>query len=93
MLAGAYAIQASGPDYTQWSRVEGQVSGIPGGRPEVTYVDSQGVSHVVEGAVSSRPPAYDIGERVDVLYDPEDPSDAQIDSFLERYFATTILSI
>ena len=33
---------------------------------------------------SSSPPAFDVGERVFLLYDPADPSRARIDSFVAR---------
>lgn len=33
----------------------------------------------------SRPPSYEVGERVDVLHLPDRPEEAVIDSFVERY--------
>lgn len=51
-------------------------------RPIVEY-DVQGKQFTVEGAVSSSPPAYSVGEEVTVLYRPDDPSVARINSFTE----------
>jgi hypothetical protein len=43
-------------------------------------------------SASSRPPAYDIGERVEVLVNPADPSDVTLNSLIERFLAILILS-
>lgn len=53
--------------------------------------------HTFQSKMSSSPPAYSVGERVSVLYHPEQPAEAQIDSFSERWlfplgFATTGIS-
>lgn len=45
------------------------------------------------GGVSSRPPSYDVGEKVRVLYDPEDPSNAKIDGFWELYLLPFIFTL
>ena len=41
--------------------------------------------YTFEGDNASYPPAYDVGEQVDVRYDPTNPNTAQIDSFFERW--------
>lgn len=41
--------------------------------------------YTFEGDNASDPPAYDVGEQVNVRYDPTDPNTAQIDSFFERW--------
>ena len=38
----------------------------------------------------SRPAPYDIGDGVDVLYDPKDPRDARIDSFRGLWLGAAI---
>lgn len=48
----------------------------------------------VLGTVSSSPPAYDIGEKVNVYYDPDDPLNTDkpvIAGFLEQHFVGLIL--
>ncbi len=50
--------------------------------PVFTYIDPQGEEHEVISSHSSSPPAYAVGDRVPVLYDPRDPENAKIDSFI-----------
>ncbi|MEK6752658.1 MAG: DUF3592 domain-containing protein [Chloroflexota bacterium] len=45
-----------------------------------------GQTYTFEGGTASNPPAYQIGERVKVLYDPTDPNTAQINKYSERWF-------
>jgi hypothetical protein len=40
---------------------------------------------------SSDPPAYRVGERVEVLYDPGDPTRARIDSWWELWLMPVVL--
>lgn len=53
-------------------------------RPVVTYSDEAGQSHTFSSSVSSSSPQFDIGETVDVLYDPAAPGDARVDAFMSR---------
>ncbi len=46
-----------------------------------------------EGGVGSRPPAYDIGERVGVLYPPARPADALIDSFWSLWLVPALAAM
>ena len=41
--------------------------------------------YTFEGDNASDPPAYQVGEQVNVRYDPTNPNTAQIDSFFERW--------
>jgi len=59
-------------------------------RPVVEFIDSQGRKQKMESAVSSNPPAYKRGEKVTILYDPDNPEFAVIDDW-HRYFADMIL--
>lgn len=43
--------------------------------------------------VGSQPPAYHVGERVAVRYDPDDPRDAGIDTYWQTWFVSTFLGI
>jgi hypothetical protein len=48
--------------------------------------------YTFEGDNASYPPAYQVGEQVNVRYDPLNPNTAQIDSFFERWiFPITII--
>ena len=50
-----------------------------------------GQTHSFEGGNASDPPAYDVGEVVNVIYDPSDPNTAQIDKWSERWLFPIII--
>ena len=56
----------------------------------VRFIDAKGATHQFAEAVSSNPPAHQRGEIVPVLYAPDAPDTAYIDSFLGRFFLPTI---
>jgi Protein of unknown function (DUF3592) len=59
--------------------------------PVVTYVSPvDGRQYTFQDETGSRPPAYAIGERVPVLYDPDQPGDARIDSLANRALGPAI---
>jgi hypothetical protein len=43
--------------------------------------------------VGSSPPAYEVGERVTILYDPTSPKEAKINSFGELWLWPLLLGI
>jgi hypothetical protein len=47
-------------------------------RPVFEYADAQGRMHTIYSSGSSSPPEYQVGDKIPVLYDPSDPSDARI---------------
>jgi hypothetical protein len=47
--------------------------------------------YTFEGDNASYPPAYEVGEQVNVLYDPTNPNTAQIDSLFERWAFPVII--
>jgi hypothetical protein len=51
----------------------------------VVEFDAGGQVYSFEGSTASYPPAYELGERVPVLYDPANPQTAQIDKWSERW--------
>jgi hypothetical protein len=53
-------------------------------RPVVRFAAAGGQTITFRSATASRPPAYDVGDRVPVLYDANDPGKAQIDSVWQR---------
>ena len=55
-------------------------------RPELAYMTASGESVRAVTGAASRPPAYTVGQRVEVRYDPARPSEPVIDSFGERWF-------
>ena len=51
----------------------------------VIEFDANGQTYSFEGDNASDPPAYDVGEVVEVIYHPSDPNTAQIDKWSERW--------
>jgi len=51
----------------------------------VVEFEAGGRVYSIEGDTASYPPAYDVGERVPVIYDPSDPQTAQINKWTERW--------
>ena len=58
--------------------------------PVVDFEVNQQV-YTFEGDTASDPPAYEVGEQVDVRYDPTNPDTAQIDSLFERWAFPVII--
>lgn len=61
-----------------------------------TYVpviefEAGGKTYSFDGDTASDPPAYEVNEKVSVLYDPSDPNTAQINRFSERWLMPLIL--
>jgi hypothetical protein len=74
------------------SRVEGiVVEANDNQKPIVEFRTRDGQRLRVEGSISASPTPYRVGERIGVFYDPANPSDALIDSFIERWFLTLLL--
>ncbi|MEO1171377.1 MAG: DUF3592 domain-containing protein [Myxococcota bacterium] len=91
MLTGAWWAASNTMDYRESAeRVTGTITRA---NPPLAEFFVNDEPFVAEGSVSSKPPAYSVGEQVEVLYLPDDPSDARIDSFLENWFVTTLLGI
>ncbi|MCA8238516.1 DUF3592 domain-containing protein [Burkholderia cenocepacia] len=60
-------------------------------RPIVAYLANDGQRREVAGNTASTVPAYDIGENVDVLIDPDHPErPALIDDFTQRWFPVAV---
>ncbi len=57
----------------------------------VVEFNANGQVYSIEGNTASYPPAYELGERVPVLYDPADPQSAQIDKWSERWLFPIII--
>ena len=57
----------------------------------VIEFNANGRAHSFEGDNASYPPAYEVGDVVNVIYDPSDPSRAQIDKWSERWLFPIII--
>lgn len=60
--------------------------------PVVRFTTPSGTSRQFQNASGSNPPAYREGERVDVLYHPDNLADARIDGFMSVWGMAVILS-
>lgn len=57
----------------------------------VVEFDANGQTYSFEGDNASDPPAYKVGEEVNVIYDPADPDTAQINKWSERWLFPIII--
>ncbi len=54
--------------------------------------DVEGKTHTVTDPSGSRPPSHNVGDRVDVVYDPGRPDEARVNSFMTRWIVPLILT-
>jgi len=96
MLFGAiYIFTSNQEDFAKRVKVEGEVVSLDGFEsvtPIVEY-EWQGNIYEIRGSVASNPPAFELGEKAEVLVDPDNPADAIINSFIERWLLVLILGI
>jgi hypothetical protein len=59
--------------------------------PRVRFRTRTGDMQEFTGGVGSKPAAFDVDEGVKVLYDPERPGDARIDTFFQLWFLPLLL--
>ncbi|WJN59549.1 hypothetical protein OH686_12420 [Pseudomonas sp. SO81] len=72
-------------------RTAGSVVAVSGrGCPSIAFSTGQGERVTFHGQVCSRP-GYEIGESVELLYDPLEPENAHIDGFTQNWFVSLIL--
>jgi hypothetical protein len=60
-------------------------------RPEIRFKTHAGRTIDFIAPIATRPSRYAIGDPVEVIYDPEKPQTAQINSFLYLWFFTLML--
>ena len=78
----------------RWARraahAEGIVVALVGGNgsssPIVEYSDAQGQQHRYQSTISTNPPAYSVGDIVQILYERDRPASAAINHWLFLYF-------
>ncbi|MEK2603297.1 DUF3592 domain-containing protein [Burkholderia arboris] len=97
VLAGVFAATAGG-ETGRLVRAPGTVvrivqdsDAMRAYRPIVAYPSNDGQRREIAGNTASTVPAYDIGENVDVLLDPDHPDrPALIDDFSQRWFPVAV---
>lgn len=60
--------------------------------PVVRFTTNAGEPTVFEANAGSNPPAFTLGQQVEVLYSPQNPKEARIDSWLELWLFPTIFT-
>lgn len=58
--------------------------------PTVEFITPDGQTVTFASSSGSSPPSHEVGDQVEVAYDPGDPSDARIASFVSLYLLPTI---
>ena len=53
--------------------------------PVFSFRDAQGADHIVYSSTASYPPKHQVGDTMRVLYSPEHPRDARIESFFSPW--------
>ena len=92
LLAGAVAVQVNRvSQQDSLTAAEGWVAHVVQGCPTIEFSTPDGESVQFRGGVCSSPPAYDVGERVRVLYPAASPASARLDSFTENWFVSLVL--
>ncbi|MHC4758443.1 MAG: DUF3592 domain-containing protein [Planctomycetota bacterium] len=61
--------------------------------PIFTFVDNTGNEQRARSSVSSYPPPYEVGDNIPVLYDPQNPEKADIDSFWNLWLASVVFFV
>jgi len=59
--------------------------------PVFSFETAGGRTYTITSRSSSNPPAFEVGEAVNVLYDPADPDGARIDSFWQLWGVPVLL--
>ena len=74
------------------NEVQGTITNMVHGSPVVDY-QVNGQQFSFQSSMSSDPPAYFVGEKVTVIYRPNNPASAQINSFTERWLFPIVFTI
>jgi hypothetical protein len=92
LLAGAGYIYFHTSDFVaNASKAAGTVVGLRSGAPEVKFTAHDGREVQFTSSVSSKPPAYSVGEKVEILYRPDRPEDAKVNAFMSLWLGVIIL--
>ncbi|MFE7316062.1 DUF3592 domain-containing protein [Streptomyces sp. NPDC057555] len=59
--------------------------------PVVEFTTADGTSRTFRGSAGSSPPAYEVGERVEVLYRADSPGDARINGFIQMWVLPLVM--
>lgn len=69
----------------------GEVVAFQNRKPVVRFPISDTRHVTIVGGTATTPPAYDIGQKLPVYFDPNQPAHAFIDTYLERWFVPSLV--
>jgi len=61
--------------------------------PVYSFVDVYGTQHKIYSKSGSYPPRYDVGDLIPILYDPENPKEIKMDSFVSLWMGTIVAGV
>jgi len=61
--------------------------------PVISFITREGSEIEFASSVSSNPPSYSVGETVEIMYDPKEPNEADINSFSSLWLGVLVLGI
>jgi uncharacterized Tic20 family protein len=61
--------------------------------PVYSFVDIYGTEHKIYSKSGSYPPRYDVGDPISILYDPENPKEIKMDSFVSLWMGTIVAGV
>lgn len=59
--------------------------------PIISFEDMTKTKYTFESSVSSDPPAYKVGEKVEIVYDKNNPKDALVNTFMGKWSGMIVL--
>lgn len=96
IVAGVLAM-ARASDLSGAEHADGTVFALSGGAkgfaPVVQFTPASGGTVPFTADVDSNPPAYQVGDHVPVLYPPDKPHEAVIDSFWQVWFSSALFAL
>lgn len=84
---------AAGAAHTEGTVLRLVATDQKGSRAPVIRYEVDGKAYEFQSSISSNPPNYAVGQKVAVLYQPDNPGAGTIDSFFERWFMPILLGV
>lgn len=74
-----------------YSRSSSSSGGGGGYAPVYQFRTVDGQTIVMHDSLSSNPPQFQVGQEIDILYDPANPQKARINKWMNLYFVSLLL--
>lgn len=98
LVGGAWTYQSTSAFLSGSTKAAGVVVGLQASRrnssyaPIVEFIDRNGEKVRFTSSVSSYPPSFEVGQKVEVFYRPNQPQQAQINDFVSLWLLSLILT-